>query len=93
MTEGMAEGVALHEQLDNFVTVGGNWAISGNVTARDNEMLKMAVLGPPTGEIAGQTEMVGNAGTFAILSDEGPSLDGEGAAPLPLQYFLAGIAF
>ena len=30
--------------------------------------------------------------SFAILSDEGQSLGSGGLAPLPLQYFLAGIA-
>ena len=88
----MADENALNKQLDDFVTTGGNWAISGDVTARDNEMLKMAVFSDITGDIAGRPA-IGNAGAFAILSDEGPNLHGQGAAPLPLQYFLAGIAF
>jgi hypothetical protein len=88
----MVEERTIDNQLDEFVTATSNWAINGNVTARDNEMLKMAVFSDITGEIAGRPT-VGNAGAFAILSDEGPNLHGQGAAPLPLQYFLAGIAF
>lgn len=31
--------------------------------------------------------------TFAIVSDEGPDLGGEGSAPTSLMYFVAGVAF
>lgn len=31
--------------------------------------------------------------TFSIVSDEGPHLGGEGSAPTPLMYFVAGVAF
>jgi hypothetical protein len=39
--------------------------------------------------IAGQPD----AGRFALVSDEGPYLPGgEGTAPTPLTYFVAGVA-
>lgn len=31
--------------------------------------------------------------TFSIVSDEGPHLGGDGSAPTPLMYFVAGAAF
>lgn len=82
----------LTEQLNDFVTVGGSFAISGDVAARANEFLKMAVFGSVSAKIAGKVGQ-GNEGTFAFLSDEGASFGAQSAAPLPLQYFLAGIAF
>ncbi len=48
-------------------------------------MRKVAVtwLRPPGGPAAGYT----------LVSDEGPHLGGEGSAPTPLTYFVAGVAF
>ena len=82
----------LGEQLQDFVTVGGEFVIAGDVKARENEFLKMGVFGPVTAEIGGKPG-AGNDATFAFLSDEGASFGAQSAAPLPLQYFLAGIAF
>lgn len=30
---------------------------------------------------------------FSLVSDEGPHLGGDGSAPTPLMYFVAGVAF
>jgi uncharacterized OsmC-like protein len=30
---------------------------------------------------------------FSLVCDEGPHLGGEGSAPTPLAYFVAGVAF
>ena len=49
--------------------------------------------------LSGDTEVqdgfhkVGTFGHHTILTDEDKFLGGEGAAPMPLQYFLAGTAF
>ena len=82
----------LKEQLNDYVTLGGTFTIGGDVTARENEFLKMAIFGPVPAEIAGRTAS-GNEGSFAFVSDEGASFGALGSAPLPLQYFLGGIAF
>ena len=53
----------------------------------------MAVFGPvPLRDLAGRSGS-GNEGSFAFVSDEGASFGALGSAPLPLQYFLGGIAF
>ena len=88
----MADREQLRERLDDYVTIGGTISISGDVKAGANEMLKMGVFTAPSGQVAGKARPE-NANVFAIISDEGPSLGSDGAAPLPLQYFLAGIAF
>lgn len=83
----------LREQLNDYVTIGGTFTIGGDVTARENEFLKMAVFGPvPLRDLAGRSGS-GNEGSFAFVSDEGASFGALGSAPLPLQYFLGGIAF
>lgn len=89
MTEPEGE---LGKELNDFVTLGGTFTISGDVSARENEFLKMAVFGPIPVEIAGRPG-AGNEGSFAFVSDEGASFGALGSAPLPLQYFLGGIAF
>jgi len=33
------------------------------------------------------------ANVFSLVSDEGPHLGGDGSAPTPLMYFVAGVAF
>jgi uncharacterized OsmC-like protein len=33
------------------------------------------------------------AEVFSLVSDEGPHLGGDGSAPTPLMYFVAGVAF
>lgn len=88
----MADRDELRDRLDDYVTIGGTISISGDVKAGANEMLKMGVFTAPGGQIAGK-DRPSNPSVFAILSDEGASLGSQGAAPLPLQYFLAGIAF
>lgn len=35
----------------------------------------------------------GPAEAYALVCDEGPHLGGEGSAPTPLTYFVAGVAF
>jgi hypothetical protein len=35
----------------------------------------------------------GPAEAYTLVSDEGPHLGGEGSAPTPLTYFVAGVAF
>ncbi len=88
----MADREHLRERLDDYVTIGGTISISGDVSASATQMLKMAVFDAPTGDVAGKARPE-NPSVFAIVSDEGSSLGSNGAAPLPLQYFLAGIAF
>ena len=79
--------------MDKFVTVGAEFGISGDFEARANEMLKMGTMGGAFGVVAGQTMKEASGRQIALLSDEGPELGGEAAAPLPLQYLLAGVAF
>ena len=80
--------------LEKFVTMGAEFAISGDFEARANQMLKMGTLEGAVGVIAGEKPMEKPSGrSIALLSDEGPELGGEAAAPLPLQYLLAGVAF
>lgn len=80
-------------KLDKFVTVGGEFSISGDFEAQANQMLKMGTMGGAVGVIAGEKMDKPSGGQIALLSDEGPELGGEAAAPLPLQYLLAGVAF
>jgi hypothetical protein len=35
----------------------------------------------------------GPAEAYSLVSDEGPHVGGEGSAPTPLTYFVAGVAF
>ena len=80
--------------MEKFVTVGADFAITGDFEAQANQMLKMGTLNGATAVVAGEKPMEGaSGGRIALLSDEGPELGGEAAAPLPLQYLLAGVAF
>ncbi len=44
-------------------------------------------------EVKGGFQKIGTFGKHTILTDEDKFLGGEGTAPMPLQYFLAGTAF
>jgi hypothetical protein len=44
-------------------------------------------------EVRDGLHKVGTFGKHTILTDEDEFLGGEGSAPMPLQYFLAGTAF
>lgn len=66
---------------------GGGYQISCEVEAQTLDgMRKLALV-----------RLVRQAGTssevFSLVSDEGPNLGGEGSAPTPLMYFVAGVAF
>ena len=81
-------------ELDKFVTVGAEFAISGDFEAKDGEMLKSGTIGGAVGAVTGEKPMEKASGlTVTLMSDEGPELGGEAKAPLPLQYLLAGVAF
>ena len=47
----------------------------------------------PPGRYVGGEFRTGDGHTYSIVCDEPPFLGGEGTAPQPLQYFLAGTAF
>jgi uncharacterized OsmC-like protein len=55
-------------------------------------MLKMGIFRAGSVEVDGKATP-GHVGDHAIVSDEPPALGGGAVAPVPLQYFLAGIAF
>ena len=78
--------------LHEYVTEGGLISVAGDITARSNEMLKMGIFRAGSIEVDGKATP-GHVGDHAIVSDEPPALGGGAVAPVPLQYFLAGIAF
>ena len=82
----------VREELNEYVTEGGLISVAGDITARSNEMLKMGIFRAGSIEVDGEATP-GHVGDHAIVSDEPPALGGGATAPVPLQYFLAGIAF
>ncbi len=89
----MSDDQALDERLQKYVTVGGQFSLPGVVEASANKMLKMGTFFGVMERFGDEPEASQHAGTFSLLSDEGETLRSGGTAPLPLQYFLAGIAF
>ena len=81
------------KRMQDYVTVGGAFSLAGVVEASDNQMFKMGTFYGADEKFSDDESSGVRAGTFALLSDEGETLRGQGMAPLPLQYFLAGIAF
>ena len=73
--------------------------ISPGSSGRAPESLENYVTHGADFVLSGDTEVqdgfhkVGTFGTHTILTDEDKFLGGEGTAPMPLQYFLAGAAF
>ncbi len=66
---------------------GGDYQIACEVEAQTLDgMRKLAVV--RLTRQAGESSEV-----FSLVSDEGPHLGGEGSAPTPLMYFVAGVAF
>ena len=82
-----------NQRLQDYVTIGGVFTLSGVVEAHDNAMLKVATFDGGLSTVTSDTTPQSASHSVAILSDEGGSLGSGGLAPLPLQYFLAGIAF
>ena len=81
------------ERLHEYVTVGADFVHAGDVAIGPGEMLKTGAFYRTVPIFENKRPDGSEAGSFAIVSDEGPALGGQGAAPAPLQYFLAAIAF
>jgi hypothetical protein len=68
-------------------TQAGGYQISCEAEAQTlNGMRKLASV-----HLVRQGEASSRA--FSLVCDEGPHLGGEGSAPTPLMYFVAGVAF
>ncbi len=81
------------KRLEEFVTVGGDITHAGDIEVTANQMLKMGTFYRTGAHFDRQEGVQGEFGAVALVTDEGPTLGGEGTAPAPLQYFLAGIGF
>jgi len=89
MTE---EQEAVGVTLNQFVTVGASFTIPVDTQTIGDGQMKMGSLQTPGRYVDGVFETSG-ANAFTIVCDEPKFMGGEDTAPLPLQYFLAGIAF
>ncbi len=89
----MANDEGVTERLHDFVTIGGDIAHAGDIEVTANQMLKMGTFYRTGLHFARQADDPTDFGGVSLVSDEGESLGGEGTAPAPLQYFLAGIGF
>ena len=89
----MASHDAADDRLDEYVTVGADFVHAGDVVVGADEMLKVGTFYRPVPIFENRRADGSEAGRVAIVSDEGPAMGGQSAAPAPLQYFLAAIAF
>jgi hypothetical protein len=87
----MADTPTTEPSLDDFVTAAASFSIAADTEALPGQR-KLGKMYPPGRYIGGEFRM-GDGHTYSIVCDEPPFLEGEGTAPQPLQYFLAGIAF
>lgn len=78
--------------LHDFVTAAASFSMSVDAKAEEDGQRKLGVMHPPGLFVDGEFR-VGDGHTYSIVCDEPPFLGGEGTAPQPLQYFLAGIVF
>ena len=88
----MADAQATRPSLHDFVTAAASFSISVDTKAEEDGQRKLGVMHPPGGLVNGEFH-AGDGHTYSIVCDEPAFLGGEGTAPQPLQYFLAGIAF
>lgn len=78
--------------LHDFVTSAASFTMAVDTEAEQAGQRKLGKMYPPGRYISGEFR-TGDGHTYSIICDEPPFLGGEGTAPQPLQYFLAGIAF
>ena len=87
----MADAPPERPSLHNFVTEAASFTIATETEALAGQR-KLGKMLPPGRHVGGEFR-TGDGHTYSIVCDEPPFLGGEGTAPQPLQYFLAGIAF
>jgi hypothetical protein len=81
------------KRLEEFVTVGGDITHAGDIEVSANQMLKMGTFYRTGAHFDRQESDRTEFGGVTLVTDEGLTLGGNGTAPAPLQYFLAGIGF
>ena len=81
------------KRLEEFVTVGGDITHAGDIEVTANQMLKMGTFYRTGAHFDRQEGDHAEFGGVTLVTDEGLTLGGNGTAPAPLQYFLAGIGF
>jgi hypothetical protein len=89
----MAQHGTPNDRLDHYVTVGADFVHAGDIAMGGGEMLKVGSFYRPVPIFESNRSDGSEIGRVAIVSDEGAAMGGQGAAPAPLQYFLAAIAF